>query len=62
MGCDILVDPVGEGGVVLIGVEQVAGAGRQAAVAVDPAYLTFSRKPLVDQAFDAFEKGLNAGF
>ena len=61
MGCEILVDPVGEGGVVLVGVEQVAGASRQTALAVDPAYLALSRKPLVDQAFDPFEQRRDAG-
>ena len=47
---------------VLVGVEQVAGASRQTALAVDPAYLALSRKPLVDQAFDPFEQRLDAGF
>ena len=61
MGCEILVDPVGEGGVVLVGVEQVAGASRQTALAVDPAYIALSRQPLVDQAFDPFEQRLDAG-
>ena len=37
MGGEILVDPVGEGGVVFVGVEQVAGSGWQTALAVDPA-------------------------
>ena len=62
MGREILVDPAGEGGVVLVGVEQVACAGRQSAVAVDPAQLALSRKPLVDQPFDPLEKRLDAGF
>ena len=61
MGGEILVDPVGEGGVVFVGVEQVAGASRQTALAVDPAYLALSRKPLVDQAFNPFEQRLDAG-
>ena len=61
-GCEIRVDPVGEGGGVFVGVEQVASAAWQTALAVDPAYLTFSRKPLVDQAFDSFEQCRNTGF
>ena len=55
MGGEILVDPIGEGGVVFVGVEQVSGAGRQAALAVNPAYFALSRKSLVYQAFDPFE-------
>ena len=62
MGCEICVDPVGEGRVVLIGVEQVTGAAWQTALAVDPAQLALSRKSLVDQAFDPFEQCLDAGF
>ena len=46
MGCEILVDPVGEGRVVLIGVEEVTGAAWQTALAVNPAYFALSRKSL----------------
>ena len=61
MGCEILVDPVGEGRVVFVGVEEVTGAAWQTALAVNPAYLALARKPLVDQAFDPFEQRRDAG-